>query len=203
MSRIAIVSSLIAGLAAVPAAAAPQSYTIDPAHTYPSFEADHMGMSVWRGKFNRSNGEVVLDLEQSTGTVQVEVDVASVDFGHDGMSEHAREAEMLDAAQFPTATYRGTFADFVGGKPRRVDGELTLRGVTRPLALEIVKFNCKPHPMKKVEFCGADARASFERDEFGIEAGKQWGFDMTVDLRIQVEAVATDADAEPKDATKK
>jgi polyisoprenoid-binding protein YceI len=183
-------AALAACLAAGAANAEPVRYTIDPSHTYPSFEADHMGMSYWRGKFNRNSGHVLLDRANNTGSVEVEIDIASVDFGHDRMNEHAVKPDLLDAAQFPTATYRGTLADFHDGKPTRVDGELSLHGVTRPLALEIVRFHCKPHPMKKVEFCGADARANFQRDDFGIAAGKDWGFDMRVDLRIQVEAVA-------------
>ena len=68
-------------------------------------------------------------------------------------------------------------------------GELTLHGVTRPLDLTIDRFKCIPHPLHKRELCGADALGTFRRDEFGIDAGKDYGFDMNVTLRIQVEAV--------------
>lgn len=178
-------------LAAAAAHAAPVTYEIDPAHTYPSFEADHMGgVSVWRGKFNRSAGTVVLDREAGTGTVHIEVDIASIDFGHDEMNEHARKPDMFDAAAFPTATYSGTLAGFVDGKPTRVDGELTLHGVTKPVVLAIHAFKCMPHPVSRRELCGADASATLDRAAFGISAGKDYGFDMAVALRIQVEAVA-------------
>ena len=76
-----------------------------------------------------------------------------------------------------------------------MEGELSLRGVTRPLALEINSFKCMPHPLHRRELCGADAVATFQRDAFGIDAGKDYGFDMTVTLRIQAEAVAVDAAA--------
>lgn len=183
-------------LACTTATAAPITYELDPSHTYPSFEADHMaGVSVWRGKFNSSKGQVVLDREAGTGSVEVTVDIASVDYGHDEMNEHAKAKDLLDATAFPTATYKGTLAAFKDGKPTRVDGSLTLHGVTQPLALEIRSFKCMPHPMMKRELCGADAYATFDRSAFGIDAGKDYGFDMTVTLRIQVEALAAEATA--------
>ena len=63
------------------AMSAPVSYTIDPTHTYPSFEADHMGVSVWRGKMNKNSGTVVLDKAAGTGTVEIVIELASIDFG--------------------------------------------------------------------------------------------------------------------------
>lgn len=176
------------------AVAAPVTYELDPAHTYPSFEADHMGgVSVWRGKFNSSKGQVVLDREAGTGTVEATIDIGSVDYGHDEMNTHAKAKDLLDAAAFPTATYKGTLAGFANGAPTRVDGELTLHGVTKPLALEIKSFKCIKHPMEARELCGADAYTTFDRSDFGIDAGKDYGFDMTVTLRIQVEALGPTA----------
>ncbi len=173
------------------AAAEPKKFEIDSAHTYPSFEADHMGLSVWRGKFNKTSGVIVLDREGETGEVEVTVDIASVDFGHDGMNEHAVKDDILDAAQFPTATYKGKLSHFVEGEPTRVEGELTLHGVTQPLELSIGSFACiAEHPFYKKEVCGADAVGSFKRNAFGITAGQAHGFDMTVLVRISVEAKA-------------
>lgn len=175
----------VAGLAD----AAPLNYQIDPAHTFPSFEADHMGISVWRGKFNTTSGSLVVDRQARTGTVEVRIDIASVDFGLESMNEQATSADFFDAVRYPQAIYRGHLLDFVDGAPTRVAGELTLRGVTRPLELRIGLFKCIPHPMFKREVCGADASATFRRDEYGLVAGKDYGFDMGVQLRIQMEAV--------------
>ncbi len=181
------------GLAGATAIAAPITYEIDPAHTYPSFAADHLGgLSVWRGKFNSNSGSVVLDREAGTGTVRIEVDIASIDFGHEQMNAHARTPDLFDAVTFPTATYTGTLTGFSDGKPTRVDGELTLHGVTKPVVLTIHSFKCMPHPMHKRELCGADASATLDRADFGIPAGKDYGFDMAVVLHIQVEAVAAE-----------
>jgi polyisoprenoid-binding protein YceI len=186
-ARLALAATLLS--LAVAASANPVRYEIDPSHTFPSFEADHMGVSVWRGKFNSSQGEISLDKSAGTGTVEVTIDTASVDYGLDVMNDKAREADLLDAGKFPKAVYKGRLADFRDGAPTRVKGELTLRGVTRPLDLTIDRFKCIPHPLHKRELCGADALGTFRRDEFGIDAGKDYGFDMNVTLRIQVEAV--------------
>ena len=171
------------------AMAAPFSYEIDPNHTYPSFEADHMGISYWRGKFNRTSGRLIVDKAAGTGSVDVSIDMDSVDFGLDSMNEHARTAEFFDAAKYPLATYKGRLEDFVDGAPTRVVGELTLHGITRPVELKIDLFKCIPHPMYKRELCGANATAVFKRDEFGLTAGKDYGFSMDVNLRIQMEAI--------------
>jgi len=175
--------------AANAATAAPAVYEIDPNHTFPSFEADHMGMSVWRGKFDRTAGRILLDKAKGEGSVEATIDVASIDYGLKAMDEKARSNELLDVAKFPRAAYKGRLVDFVDGAPTRVAGELTLHGVTKPLDLKINSFKCMPHPMLKRDWCGADALATFDRAAFGIDAGKDYGFKMEVTLRIQVEAV--------------
>ncbi|MED5619088.1 YceI family protein [Ideonella sp. BN130291] len=175
---------------ASPAWAAPVTYKIDPAHTFPSFEADHMGISVWRGKLNKSAGSVTLDKEAGTGQVDVSVDLASIDFGQDALSAWARGKDFFDVKKHPKARFKGALQGFANGAPTQAVGELTLHGVTRPMTLKINSFKCIPHPLFKRELCGADAEGSFQRDEFGLAAGKEYGFNMAVGLRIQVEAVA-------------
>lgn len=184
---------LLASLTLTTASAAAGNvvYKIDPDHTYPSFEADHLGgLSVWRGKFNKSSGTITLDKAGAKGTVDVTVDTGSADFGHDKLNDYAKGKDLFESATYPRATYHGKLGGFVGGKPTRVDGELSLHGVTRPLVLRINSFKCMPHPMFKREVCGADALGSFKRDAFGMAAGKDYGFSMDVTLRIQVEALA-------------
>ena len=174
------------------AAAAPVSYEIDPQHTYPSFEADHMGgMSVWRGKINSSAGKIVLDKQAGSGTVDVTMDMKTIDFGINELNAHAQTPDLFDVAKYPTATYTGKLAKFQNGAPTEVDGTLTLHGVSKPVTLKINSFQCKDHPMKKKEFCGADASTTINRDDFGVDFGKQMGFKMGVTLRIQIEATAT------------
>jgi len=176
-------------LASTAAVAEPARYTLDPTHTFPSFEADHMGISTWRGRFDASSGSVVLDRAARTGTVEVVVDLASIDFGLAALDEWARGDKLFDVAKYPKATYRGRLDGFVDGAPTRAVGELDLHGTRRELTLAIDHFRCVPHPLHKRELCGANATATFDRAAFGLEAGKDFGFDMKVALRIQVEAV--------------
>jgi polyisoprenoid-binding protein YceI len=177
-------------LSALAASAAPAAYTIDPAHTFPSFEADHMGISVWRGKLDRSSGKVLYDKAAGTGTVEIVTDLASIDFGLDALAKWARGKDFFDVRKYPRAVFKGSLQSPVNGVPTQLVGELTLHGVTRPLTLAVHSLKCVPHPMLKRDLCGADASGSFNRDDFGLGAGKDYGFDMNVDLRIQVEAIA-------------
>jgi polyisoprenoid-binding protein YceI len=138
---------------------------------------------------------VVLDKAAGTGTVAVTVDMASIDFGLDALNDAARGTELFDVARYPQATFKGRLEGFSAGVPTRLAGELTLHGVTRPLVLQVDAFKCIPHPIFKRELCGADATGTFQRDAFGLDAGKDYGFSMDVDLRIQVEALRDAAPA--------
>jgi len=185
-----LLCSSLFSLAAL-AHAEPVTYEIDPSHTYPSFEADHMGLSVWRGKFNKTSGKVWLDKTAGQGSLDLVVDLDSVDFGLPQMNSVAKGESLFDVAHFAYARYQGRLTDFVDGAPRQVVGTLDLHGVSRPLTLSIQRFKCVPHPLFKREVCGADALATLDRAEFGIDAGKAYGFSMAVTLRIQVEALAS------------
>lgn len=188
MKKLMLASLLVSACGA--AIAAPATYNLDPGHTYPSFEADHMGgLSTWRGKVNENSGKVVLDRAAKTGTVEVTMKMDTIDFGHAKMNEHAIGAEIFDVAKFPTATYKGKFSKFNGDTPTEVQGELTLHGVTKPVTLQINKFLCKEHPVLKREVCGADASGSLKRSDFGVSYGEAYGFNMDVKLLIQVEGV--------------
>ncbi|WP_395116622.1 YceI family protein [Rhodanobacter sp. FW102-FHT14D06] len=189
--RTAVATTVFLLAASGSALAAATTYRIDPDHTYPSFEADHMGgLSVWRGKFNHTRGTVTLDKAAGLGTVDVTVDMTSADFGQEQLNKGAQGKDLFETAKYPQARYTGKLVDFVNGAPTRVTGKLTLHGVTHPLDLKIDSFKCMPHPVFKREVCGADALATFRRDTFGIDAGKDYGFGMNVTLRIQVEAIA-------------
>jgi polyisoprenoid-binding protein YceI len=188
MHRILVLVAACAGLTGLPSAArAADTYILDPTHTFPSLDFDHMGISTWRGRFNETGGTVTLDRAARTGTVQVKVKTASIDFGLKAMDDFAAQPGWLEAARFPEMTYSGRLV-FTGDAPTAVEGELTLRGVTRPLALKLNRFSCVEHPMLKREVCGADAVGELHRADFGMtqfsdgEAGR-------VRLMIQVEGI--------------
>jgi polyisoprenoid-binding protein YceI len=168
----------------------PVTYEIDPNHTFPAFEADHMGgLSLWRGKINSTSGEIVLDKKNKTGSVNVVMEMLSIDFGHDEMNKRAKSDDMFDIEEFPQARYEGKLINFQDGAPTKVEGELTLHGITKNVDVEIKAFKCRLHPFKLREVCGADLRGNIMRDDFGIKYGKMLGFKMGVALRIGVEAI--------------
>jgi polyisoprenoid-binding protein YceI len=170
--------------------AAVDSYVIDPSHTFPSFEADHMGgLSLWRGQFEKTKGMVTLDRANKTGTVDIEIDAASLDFGHGKMNEHAKDVDMFDVEAHPTITYKASKMRFEGDKPVEVLGDLTLKGITKPVPLKINTFKCIMHPMKKAEVCGADAVAEFKRTDFDLGYAVDRGFFPEVKVLITIEAV--------------
>ena len=186
MNRIVLAST--AALMSASVFAAPVTYKLDPTHTYPSFEADHLGgLSVWRGKFNATSGTVVYDKEAKSGSLDITVDMSSVDFGMPKLNEHAKSAEIFDVTKYPTATFSGKFTKFNGASPAEASGTFTMHGVSKPLTLTINSFLCKLNPMSKKEVCGADASATFNRSDFGVNFGDKYGFKQEVKLQIQVE----------------
>jgi polyisoprenoid-binding protein YceI len=177
-------------VSATSASAASTTYNVDPDHTHPSFEVDHFGgLSTWRGTFKKTTGTVEIDTVAKTGTVDVVIDTATIDFAHDKLNAHVSSPEMLDVAKYPTAEFKGKFVEFADGAPKTVSGELTLHGVTKPVTLTINSFKCFLNPMLKKQVCGADASGTFNRADFGVNYGQQYGFKQDVLLRIQVEGI--------------
>jgi polyisoprenoid-binding protein YceI len=172
---------------ALPAAAA-DSYTIDPGHTYPSFEISHLGFSTMRGTFDATSGSVTLDPAAGTGSIEISIDTASIDTGHAKRDEHLKSEEFFNVARFPAMTYKATRLKFNGDKLAGADGELTLLGVARPVSLTVTSFNCGPHPMNKKQVCGANATATIKRSEFGMKTYVPAVGD-EVKISIEVEAV--------------
>lgn len=186
-----LVTPLVAFLLTSPASLFAATYTIDPSHTFPSIETDHMGISVWRGKFDKTKGAVKLDKAAKTGSLNIVIDTRSINFGYAKLNEHVKGPDFLNTTKFPQATYKADKFEFEGDKPVAVMGELTLLGVTKPVALTINKFKCIMHPMFKREVCGADAFGEFKRTDFGMTHYAP-PFDPVIKLAIQVEAIRTD-----------
>jgi polyisoprenoid-binding protein YceI len=177
------ITTLLAGTAA----AAPETYTIDSRHTFPSFEVNHLGFSTQRGRFNITTGKVVLDRAARTASVDIQIDVRSVDTGLDKLEAHLVAEDFFDAKKHPAIVFKSTRARFEGDKLVALDGDLTMRGVTRPVTLTVTAFHCGLNPMVKKQACGADAMTTVKRSDYGINyALPAVGDD--VKLLIQVEA---------------
>ena len=178
----AVTPKLLAVLcfAALPltAAAAPESYTLDPYHTFPNFTIDHLGVSTIYGRFNKSSGKLMIDMAAKTGSVDLAVDTVSVDTG-DGdkgsrarsRDEHLRSADFFNAAEFPKMTYKSTSVAFSGDNPSAVEGNLSLLGVTKPLKLTVERFKCNPAQGTGKERCGGNATGKIKRTDFGMKTG--------------------------------
>lgn len=161
--------ALVSGLA-TPALAEPATYAIDPTHTFARFSYSHFGLSTQLSRFDKTSGTVVLDPVAKTASVDIVIDTTSVDTGYATFNEHIQAADFLDTAQFPTATFKSTKVDFEGDRPAAIHGDLTIKGVTRPVTLTVTSFTSMPHPMLKKDAIGADATTVIKRSEFN--AGK-------------------------------
>lgn len=188
MSPTVLAAALAAFAAALPAAAAVETYTIDPNHTFPSFEIGHFGYSIQRGRFNKTSGKVTLDSAARTGTVDVTMETASINTGHPKLEEHIRSEDFLDAAKYPALTFKGTGFLFDGEQIKSVTGDLTMKGQAHPVTLEAQQFRCAPHPMTKKQVCGGEFVAKIKRSEWGITKYVPVLADEML-LRINVEAI--------------
>jgi len=174
--------------ACLPALAEVESFTVDPHHTFPSYEIGHMGYSFQRGRFNKTAGKIALDFEAKQGRADISIDATSVSTGVDKLDEHIRSDDFLKTAANPTITFKSTQMTFDGDTLRQATGELTMAGVTRPVTLEATHFRCATSPMTKRKVCGAELVAKIKRSEFGIKYGLPALSDDML-LRIGVEAI--------------
>jgi polyisoprenoid-binding protein YceI len=181
-----LLAAAIAALA-LPAAAQVETYTIDPRHTFPAFEVSHFGMSLQRGRFNKTSGKITVDKAAKTGSVDVTIDAASVDTGDAKLGDHLRNQDFFNAAAHPNLTFKGTKFNFEGDKVKSVDGELTILGVSKPVTLTAQHFNCGNHPMNKKAMCGAEFTTAIKRSDWGMKYAIPAVAD-DVMLRINVEA---------------
>lgn len=174
-------------ISASPALAA--TYVIDPSHTYPLFEIDHLGFSIQRGQFDDTRGVIEIDQTAQTGRIEIQVQTASLDSGHTQRDEILKGIDWFDSAQFPLMSYRSQQLVFNGNQLVAVEGELTLRGITRPLKLDITRYKCGLNLAARKRGCGADASGVLKRSAFGMTTGLPFVGD-EIRLRIQVEAYA-------------
>ncbi len=163
-----------------------QSYTVDPRHTHVTWSVNHFGASTFRGKLNKTSGKVVLDSAGKTGSVEIVVDPTGSLSGDERLDKHLQTEDFFNPAKFATATFKSTRVEFSGNAPSKIDGNLTLLGVTRPLTLTVISFNCKLHPMLKKDFCGADATATIKRSDWGMKfLVPNIGDDVKLDIAIE------------------
>lgn len=178
---------LAAGFSAA-AFAAPETYVIEPTHTYPRFEYSHFGYSTQVSRFDKTSGKIVIDRAAKTGSVDVVIDAKSVNTGYALFNGHIQGEDYFDTAKYPTITFKSNSLKFDGDKLSAVNGDLTIKGVTKPVTLTVTSFHCMPHPMVKKDACGANATTKIKRSEFNAGKNAPYVSD-EVTLTIPVEAI--------------
>ena len=165
-----------------------QSYTIEPRHTSVVWSVNHLGTSTFRGKLNKTSGKVVLDSAGKGGSVDITVDPTGNLSGDERLDKHLQGEDFFNPGKFATATFKSTKIEYNGAAPSKIEGNLTLLGVTQPVTLTVTAFNCKLHPAFKKDFCGADATATIKRTDWGMKYGVP-GVGDEVRLDIAIEAI--------------
>lgn len=182
---LAAAAALVAGAAQAQTA----TYTVEPTHTFATFEISHFGASVNRGRFDKKEGTIELDKAAKTGKVDITFQINSINTGTPPFDKHLQSADIFDAAKYPTARFVGDQFTFDGDKLVSVAGNLTLKGQTHPATFKANQFACYQSPMLKREVCGGDFETTIDRTQFGLDYGVQFGMPKNVRIVAQVEAV--------------
>lgn len=184
-TRIVLATLGLTLAASTAALAAPTTYIPNADHTFVRFSYDHLGFSTQESRFNKTTGTVTFDPAAKTGAVDLVIDTKSVDTGSELFNGHIQGADFLDTAQYPTATFRSNSVKFDGDKPVSVTGDLTLKGVTKPVTLNITLFKHAPNMMKK-DGIGANATATIKRSDFHMtKYVPMVGDDVTLTIAIE------------------
>ena len=158
------------------ALAAPESFTLDPTHTYPNFTVEHWGLSLMHGRFDKSSGKFSFDRAAKTGSTEINIETASLTTGDSvkgnrpqSRDDHLRSGDFFNVKEFPTMSFKSTKVNFSGDLPSSVEGNLTLLGVTKPVTLSFERFKCGTNPFNKKDRCGGNAVGKIKRSDFGMK----------------------------------
>ena len=177
---------ILAAVAAAPALAAPETYVVDGNHTFPRFSYNHLGYSIQMSRFDKATGTVTLDKAAKTAAVDIVIDAKSVNTGSATFNEHIQGEDFLDTTKYSTATFKSTKVNFDGDKPASIEGNLTLKGVTKPVTLTVTTFKAAPHPMLKKDAIGANATTKVKRTDFNMGKNVPYvGDEVTIDIAIE------------------
>lgn len=183
-----LIAFIIAASLSATVHAAPETYVIDTNHTKPRFEYSHFGYSTQLSRFDTTSGTITIDREAKKGAVEVVIDATSVNTGYAVFNQHIQAEDFFDTAKYPRITFKSDKVKFDGDKVTAVEGNLTIKGVTRPVTLTLASFHCMPHPMVKKPACGANATVAVKRSDFNMGKHAPYVSD-EVTLTIPVEAV--------------
>lgn len=187
MSKTKIFALIVCTFFCLPAFPASSSYTIDPKHTFPSFEISHLGFSIQRGRFDKTSGKIFLDPDSGSGKIYIFIETSSISTGLADLEMHLRSDEFLDAARYPKITFVSDKLALNKTQLVSADGIMTLHGISKPVRLSIDHFYCGLNPISMKDTCGANATATIKRSDFGVDKYVPKVGD-EVKINIQVEA---------------
>ncbi|MFM2045232.1 MAG: hypothetical protein RLY86_3808 [Pseudomonadota bacterium] len=194
LSALMLATTLIAGPALAqttgnPAEVKAGTYKVEPTHAKIVYAISHLGFATYYGTFPKLDGTLVLDPADPTKSrIDITVDVAAVDSNLDKMDEHLRAADFFDTANFPTATFKSTKVERTGDKTARITGDLTLKGVTKPVVLDATFNQAGVNMINNVYSIGFDATATIKRSDWGITTYvPAVGDDVTLKMGIELQ----------------
>lgn len=169
--------------------AAPQTYQIDRTHTFPTISYNHMGFSEQSIRIDNTTGTIVYDKDAKTAEIDITLDMTSLSAGSPEFDESIRSDKLFDVEKFPTATFKSTKVNFEGDAPKTIDGELTIKDVTKAVTLEVTHFHQAEHPLAEKDAIGANAHTQVKRSDFGVDHSAPMVSD-EVTINITMEAIA-------------
>jgi polyisoprenoid-binding protein YceI len=181
-----LAAAIVLAASAASAFAAPETFNLDSTHSFPRFSYSHLGYSIQMSRFDKATGTVTLDKVAKTATVDIVIDTKSVSTGSTTFNEHIQGEDFLDTAKHPTATFKSTKVIFEGDKPAKIEGNLTLKGITKPVTLTVTAFHAMPHPMMKKDAIGANATTKVKRTDFNMGKNAPYvGDEVTIDIALE------------------
>ena len=188
MTRPNIFSALVVTLAMpLTAIAAEETYVLDPVHSQPTVEVQHMGFSMQRVSFTKINGKVTVDRAERKGSVDVTIDTTSVRSNSERLDAHLKGEDFFNVTKYPTMSFKSSNMVFEGDKVVAVDGELTLLGIAKPVSFKVTNFVCGEQPFNKRPMCGAEVATTIRRSDWGMKYGipKVAGDDVRINIPIE------------------
>ncbi|MFZ9366858.1 MAG: YceI family protein [Burkholderiaceae bacterium] len=167
MSKL-LATVLLSAAVVTPVFAAPATYGVEPNHTFPRFSYTHLGFTTQQSRFDKTTGTVVYDKEGRAGSVDITIDTRSVSTGSALFNQHIQAEDFLDTAKYPNVTFKSTKINFDGDKPVSIEGDLTMKGITKRVTVTVTRFFAAPHPIQKKDTIGADAYTIVKRTDFNM-----------------------------------
>ena len=165
MKRLATLTMLLTSAAT--AQAAPEIYVIDSSQTSSQFSYRYLGLANQTHRFEKISGRLVIDHAAKTGSAEVSIDATSVNTGYALLDEEMQTADFFDTANYPAITFKSSKMTLKGDQSS-LSGELTIKGVTRPVTLTLTRFQCTQDATFNVDACGASATVTVKRSDFNM-----------------------------------